>query len=100
MSMRMTAVSLNPVLGSNERALEWVRRLSPNAQYTAAADGKVKVITYRVAIRYIILNFCGFHIACIISLHYNKINYKTVTFTIQNYKLWQIPSISQKPGLK
>lgn len=70
MSMRMTAMSLNPVLGSKERALEWVRSMSPKAQYTADADGKVRVSTYSVAIRYISLNFCGFHIACIISLQY------------------------------
>lgn len=81
MSMRMTAVSLNPVLGSNERALECVRSMSPNAQYTATADGKVNVNTYSVAIKYIILNFCGFHIACIISLQYYKIKYNTVRFT-------------------
>lgn len=69
MSMRITAVSLNPVLGSKDKALEWVRSVSPNAQYTAAADGKVRVNTYSVATRYISLNFRGFHIACMISLY-------------------------------
>lgn len=66
--MRMTAVSLNPLLGSKAKAFEWSRSISLKAQYTAEADGRVRVRTYKVAIRYIILNFCGFHIACIISL--------------------------------
>lgn len=43
--MRIIALSLNLVLGSREKALEWVRSMSPNAQYTAEADGSVKVRT-------------------------------------------------------
>lgn len=67
--MRITAVSLNPDLGSKEKAFEWSRSMSPKAQYIEAAEGRVSVSTYKVAIRYISLNFCGFHIACMISLH-------------------------------
>lgn len=64
----MTAMSLKGDLGRREKAFEWLRSMSPNAQYTAAADGSVSVITYRVASKYMALNFWGFHIACIISL--------------------------------
>ena len=69
MSMRTTAMSRKGERGRSEKALEWSRSMSPNAQYTADADGSVSVNTYRVASKYIALNFCGFHIACIISLH-------------------------------
>ena len=69
MSIRITAVSLNPDLGSKEKALEWSRSMSPKAQYIEAAEGRVSVSTYKVAIKYMSLNFCGFHIACMISLH-------------------------------
>lgn len=68
MSMRMTPASRHRERGRREKALEWVRSWSPKAQYTAAADGRVSVNTYRVATRYMYLNFWGFHIACIISL--------------------------------
>lgn len=70
MSMRMTAASRHAFLGRSEKALEWSRRASPNAQYTAEADGSVRVNTYSVANKYMYLNFCGFHIACMISLYY------------------------------
>jgi len=68
-SISTTAASLNPVLGSRENAFEWFSSMSPNAQYTAAPDGSVRVSTYAVAARYIPLNCSGLHIACIISLH-------------------------------
>ena len=69
MSIRMTAMSLKGDFGSREKALEWFRSKSPNAQYTAVADGSVSVSTYRVANKYMALNFWGFHIACMISLN-------------------------------
>nr|GMD08619.1 hypothetical protein GW17_00017144 [Ipomoea batatas] len=47
--MRMTAMSRKGVLGRREKALEWSRSKSPNAQYTAAAEGNVSVNTYIVA---------------------------------------------------
>lgn len=43
--MRTTAMSRALVLGSKESALECLRRLSPKAQYTAIAEGMVKVKT-------------------------------------------------------
>lgn len=66
--MRTTATSRAIVLGSNDSALECLRRLSPKAQYTATAEGIVKVNTYSVANTYTYLNFTGLYIACIISL--------------------------------
>ncbi|KAJ0909399.1 hypothetical protein HanRHA438_Chr07g0321161 [Helianthus annuus] len=66
--MRITAASRKRVFGRSENALEWFKSLSPKAQYIAADDGSVNVNTYSVAYRYMYLNFCGFHIACIISL--------------------------------
>lgn len=57
MSIRMTAMSLKGDFGSREKALEWFRSKSPNAQYTAVADGSVSVSTYRVANKYMALNF-------------------------------------------
>jgi hypothetical protein len=68
MSISITAASRYLFFGIREKALEWVSSMSPKAQYMAAADGNVRVKTYRVAIKYMCLNFCGFHIACIISL--------------------------------
>lgn len=72
MSIRITAASRNPVWGRSEKALEWSRSWSPKAQYTATADGIVRVNTYKVATRYMYLNFWGFHIACMISLEEKK----------------------------
>ena len=68
-NMRTTAKSRAPVLGSSESAFAWSRSSSPNAQYMVIADGNVNVKTYKVAVKYTVLNFLGFHIACIISLH-------------------------------
>lgn len=53
----MTAMSLKGDLGRREKALEWLRSMSPNAQYTADAEGSVSVSTYRVAYKYMALNF-------------------------------------------
>ena len=75
MSIRMTAMSLNGDFGSRAKALEWLRSMSPNAQYTAVADGSVSVSTYRVASKYMALNFWGFHIACMISLTHQNLLY-------------------------
>ena len=72
MSIRITAASRHPFRGRREKALEWVRSWSPNAQYTETADGIVRVNTYKVAKRYMYLNFRGFHIACMISLEEKK----------------------------
>lgn len=47
----MTAASRKPDFGRREKALEWFRSSSPKAQYTAVADGRVKVKTYNVAIK-------------------------------------------------
>lgn len=68
MSIRTTATSRAMVLGSKESALECLRRSSPKAQYTATAEGIVKVNTYSVANTYTNLNLTGLYIACIISL--------------------------------
>lgn len=57
MSMSMMAASRHGEGGRSEKALEWSKSLSPKAQYTAAADGSVRVNTYRVANRYTYLNF-------------------------------------------
>jgi hypothetical protein len=43
--MRTTATSRARVLGSKDKALECLRRLSPKAQYTDTAEGMVKVNT-------------------------------------------------------
>lgn len=53
----MTAMSLKGDFGRREKALEWLRSMSPNAQYTADAEGSVSVSTYRVAYKYMALNF-------------------------------------------
>ena len=84
MSIKMTAMSRKGDLGRREKALEWFRSMSPNAQYTAAADGRVNVITYRVASKYMALNFWGFHIACIISLCHQHTSYSLQQLTWKN----------------
>lgn len=66
--MSTTAMSRAISLGSNASEFACVSRLSPNAQYTAMADGIVNVNTYNVANRKTFLNLAGLYMACIISL--------------------------------
>ena len=66
--MSTTAISRAISLGNKAREFECVSRLSPNAQYTAMADGIVNVNTYNVAKRKTFLNLVGLYMACIISL--------------------------------
>ena len=51
MSMSTTAKSRKRFFGRRVNAFEWFRSKSPNAQYTADAEGSVRVRTYRVANR-------------------------------------------------